>query len=235
MAPEDWLVIVAAHLKFLKHDKHDVIFKYNILWANLHLNTSSLVNCVWDAYCGASGCLLLYISLGVLHHPENKSYSRTETRDTTLQRLFWHLRAAGSWDFLPAAMSQITLSICCLRENAGSVCSARVCLFARSASVYCRVCVCLCSLRLISVKKLGRVVCTGPRSNYGQPWSPNALPYCTLHLHQPDIPAILQKHAQVSLTAPARCVLCAHWPWRFTKEKCRRSHIFGSSRIQRPG
>lgn len=50
----------------------------------------------------------------------------------------------------------------------------------------------LCSLWLISVKKLGHGVCKGACSNYCQLCSLNALPYCTLLLHRPDITIILQ-------------------------------------------
>ena len=139
--------------------------------------------------------LLLYISFWVLHHPEKKCYSRTEARDMASQWLFWHLCAGGSWYFLPAAMSQIRLV---WREHRVCV-HIEWCLFAWS--VDCALCcVCLCSLCLTSVKKLGHNVCNGACSNYGQLCSLNALPHCTLLLHQPDdIPTILQY--TLSLTA----------------------------------
>lgn len=94
----------------------------------------------------------------------------------TFKWLFWHLWAAGSWYFLPAAMSQI--SMCCDR-----VCvQACVCLFAVSECALSRVW--MCSLCL----KLGCDVCKGACSNYGQ--------LCSLyaHSHQPDITTTLQTH-----------------------------------------
>lgn len=68
-------------------------------------------------------------------------------------------------------------------ESAGSACTP-VCVYLLKLH--------LCSLWLISVKKLGHGVCKGACSNYCQLCSLNALPYCTLLLHQPDITIILQ-------------------------------------------
>lgn len=68
----------------------------------------------------------------------------------------------------------------------------RVCVCLLEVSVRVLLGVHLCSLCLIREKKLGHNVCKGGCSNYGQRCSPNALPYCTLNFHQPDIPAILQ-------------------------------------------
>lgn len=80
--------------------------------------------------------------------------------------------------------------MCCLRRTL-SLCAC-VCVCLLEVSVRVLLGVRLCSLCLIREKKLGHDVCKGACSNYGQLCSPNALPYCTLNFHQPDIPAILQ-------------------------------------------
>lgn len=81
-------------------------------------------------------------------------------------------------------------SLCCLRRTL-SLCAC-VCVCLLEVSVRVLLGVRLCSLCLIREKKLGHDVCKGGCSNYGQLCSPNALPYCTLNFHQPDIPDILQ-------------------------------------------
>lgn len=94
-------------------------------------------------------------------------------------------------------MSQIRLSVCCLMRALG-LC-ARLCVSICLKCVCVLSCVCFCSLCLISVKKLGHDVCKGACSNYGQLCSLNALPYCTLLLHQPYTHSVFQY--TLSLTA----------------------------------
>lgn len=81
----------------------------------------------------------------------------------------------------------------------------------------------------------------GACANYGQLCSLNALPYCSLLLHQPDIPTLLQYTLRwsadtplcVVLTplSPTRSVSCTLWPWRFTKQKFWRPRIFCLPRL----
>lgn len=77
-------------------------------------------------------------------------------RDMTFRRLFWHLRAAGTFFFTCSYESDFKLSPHDAWVLTGSV---PVCVCA---------CVCWRSLRLINVRKLGHVVCKEARSNYGE-------------------------------------------------------------------
>ncbi len=118
----------------------------------------------------------------------------------------------------------------------------RVLVHARVSTFLMCVCVpspvCLCSLSLISVKELGHDVFKGTCSNYGQLCSLNALPHCTLLLHQPDIPTKLQYtfslaassvdlqiHSPVLSTQSFGCVFSILWPWH-TKQRFWQPHIF---------
>lgn len=120
----------------------------------------------------------------------------------TFKWLLWHLWAAGSWCFLPAAMSQI--SICRLTRVPSLHTRVSTCL--KSVCVFWSVCSYV-SLCLVCVKKLGHDVCKGAWANYG--------PLCSLHAlsYQPDTPSLLRWSADTALsvvhTAPAVC--CVHY------------------------
>lgn len=97
---------------------------------------------------------MFHIYFGMLRHVDRERYSG-QRPEKQLQWLFWHLWAAGSWYFPPAAMSQIRLFYVLFEEKVGSV---HVC-----------VCVFLCTFACVyayqalkSVEKLGHDVCKGP-------------------------------------------------------------------------
>lgn len=152
----------------------------------------------------------------MLHHPDKEAYSGTQTGDMTFKRLFRRLWAAGSWYFLPAATVWVRFRRVVWRErwvgvHMYSVC---VCVYLLPAS--------LCAPVRVFVlyawwvwRNEDTTSAKGTCSNYGQPCSLNALPHCTLLLHQPDIPPPSNTHSaspppQVICRYTAQC--CAHNP-----------------------
>lgn len=144
-------------------------------------------------YRRASGLLLLYISFWGVTSSVGRSAIPGQGPETRLPSDCSDTSELQGVDISYLQLRvRLDFSMCCLTRAPGL--RARECV---SICSECGLCVCLCSLCLISVKKLGHNVCKGACSNYGQLCSLNALPYCTLPPHQPDITTHPPMHTQV--------------------------------------